>query len=93
MTSRSRSTMRAGLQMRSDTMFDGTWYSNRGRTPLVTTHTARSEINTPMFFMWQNSYGETSRPQQPLDNLLMQNNFFTSEFLTIDHRQIILHVF
>jgi hypothetical protein len=38
-------------------------YSNRGRTPLVTTHITRSKINTPMFSHGKTPMGKHPRPQ------------------------------
>jgi hypothetical protein len=38
-------------------------YSNRGRTPSVTTHITRSKINTPMFSRGKTPTGKHPRPQ------------------------------
>jgi hypothetical protein len=38
-------------------------YSNRGRTPSVTTHITRSKINTPMFSHGKTPTGKHPRPQ------------------------------
>ena len=38
-------------------------YSNRGRTPSVTTHITRSKINTPMFSRGKTPKGKHPRPQ------------------------------
>jgi hypothetical protein len=38
-------------------------YSNRGRTPLITTHITRSKINTPMFSRGKTPTGKHPRPQ------------------------------
>ena len=38
-------------------------YSNRGRTPSVTTHITRSKINTPMFSRGETPTGKHPRPQ------------------------------
>jgi hypothetical protein len=62
-TSRSRSTMGVGLQMRSDTMFENTCIPTEDEHLSVTTHTTRSKINTLMFLRGKTPMGKHPRPQ------------------------------
>jgi hypothetical protein len=72
-------------------------YSNRGRTPSVTTHTTRSKINTPMFDVVKPLQGNIHGPNQRsyLEQFINEKKIlqrdFTREVLTIDHWQMTLH--
>jgi hypothetical protein len=93
--SRSRSTTRVSLQMSFDTMFNLTEYSHIGRTPSVTTHNHIKSHNTSVFTSLKPSKRErVHNPNQHphlRQYINVKEKYFTREFLTVNHRQMISH--